>query len=598
MAFVLFKVLDPRGFVSPDNVDYALGQTFFADSRSVADAIASGFITPVNPQDVQTITFNGTPLPPVGLGPTGPTGPPGPTGPMNPNATGLATTGSPVNVGSAAPPTTGQLLTATSATTATWQTLPSFIRADGTVAFTADQTLAGFKLTNVANPTLAQDASTKNYVDVLDAENVKRNGTVPFTANQSLGSFKLTNVLDPTAAQDAATKNYVDLADAAFIKHNGTVAFTGNQSLGGFKLTSVLDPTAAQDAATKNYVDTADATLIHANGSVAFTADQSLGGFKLTNLANPTVAQDAATKTYVDTATGGATLQSAYNNGAAITLGANGPVALTKSAVDATAGLTVTVTGGTGPAAIFSGAPVVASSVYAPAATALNLGDSATTRWTINTSGHLVAASDNTLDIGASGATRPRTAYLGTSLIAPLVSNDAALSITTTASNGNITLDPHGTGIVALAADVTTTGKVTNYNGVATAGWGLPSIYANGRVTAQSAANASVSSYTVGAADGSFEVQGLVNVTASTTHSFSMTVAYTDEDSVAQTATFVFQKNDGSTTTTITDTTSTGPYYSSMLRIRAKASTSITVATSGTFTSVTYNAEAGIKQVA
>jgi hypothetical protein len=38
-------------------------------------------------------------------------------------ATSLDTTGAAVNVGSAAPPTTGQVLQATSATTATWQTL-------------------------------------------------------------------------------------------------------------------------------------------------------------------------------------------------------------------------------------------------------------------------------------------------------------------------------------------------------------------------------------------------------------------------------------------------------------------------------------------
>ncbi len=38
-------------------------------------------------------------------------------------------------------------------------------------------------------------------------------------ADVSLNSHKLTNVLDPTAAQDAATKNYVDLAVAALDEH-------------------------------------------------------------------------------------------------------------------------------------------------------------------------------------------------------------------------------------------------------------------------------------------------------------------------------------------------------------------------------------------
>ena len=39
---------------------------------------------------------------------------------------------------------------------------------------------------------------------------IRVDGTRAFTGNQSMGSFKLTNVLDPENAQDAATKAYVD----------------------------------------------------------------------------------------------------------------------------------------------------------------------------------------------------------------------------------------------------------------------------------------------------------------------------------------------------------------------------------------------------
>lgn len=41
------------------------------------------------------------------------------------------------------------------------------------------------------------------------------NGSIPFSGNQSMGSNKLTNLLDPTGAQDATTKSYVDSALAA-----------------------------------------------------------------------------------------------------------------------------------------------------------------------------------------------------------------------------------------------------------------------------------------------------------------------------------------------------------------------------------------------
>lgn len=41
-----------------------------------------------------------------------------------------------------------------------------------------------------------------------------------------------------------------------------------------------------------------------------------------------------------------------------------------------------------------------------------------TSRWTVQSNGHLFATSDNSHDIGASGATRPRTIYVGTDVIA------------------------------------------------------------------------------------------------------------------------------------------------------------------------------------
>lgn len=50
---------------------------------------------------------------------------------------------------------------------------------------------------------------------------------------------------------------------------------------------------------------------------------------------------------------------------------------------------------------------------------ALGLGTAATTRWNVSSSGHLLAEADNTYDIGASGATRPRSFYFATAIIGP-----------------------------------------------------------------------------------------------------------------------------------------------------------------------------------
>jgi hypothetical protein len=321
-------------------------------------------------------------------------------------------------------------------------------------AASANVALGGNKLSGVADPTLAQDAATKNYVDVatgaitnltngnvyignssnvatavpvtgdviitnagvttigtgkvtdakLDKTNIPLSGFGAASANVALGGNKLSGVADPTLAQDAATKNYVDAATGAitnltngnvYIGNSSNVAtsvpFTGdvtitnagvttigtgkvtdakldktniplsgfgaasaNVALGGNKLSGVADPTLAQDAATKNYVDSATgaitnltngnvyignssnvATAVPVTGDVTITntgvtaigtgkvtdgkldktniplsgfgaavAAVDLGSNKLTNVTDPTLAQDAATKSYVDSATG------------------------------------------------------------------------------------------------------------------------------------------------------------------------------------------------------------------------------------------------------------------------------------------------------
>ncbi len=121
---------------------------------------------------------------------------------------------------------------------------------------------------------------------------------------------------------------------------------------------------------------------------------------------------------------------------------------------------------------------------------------------------------------------------------------------------------------------------------------------ATGRSTAQTAAVASVATYTVGASDASFLVAANVNVTAATTASITVTVTYTDETNTSRTTTFSFVQNGVAVPIqTITNVTGTGAYSSSVISIRCKAATAITIATVGTFTSVTYNVEGHISQI-
>jgi hypothetical protein len=64
-------------------------------------------------------------------------------------------------------------------------------------------------------------------LDTVEAAYINRNGSVAFTANQSMGGFRLTNLAAPTTSTDAATRAYVDSAVSSLgsvFNYVGTVA--------------------------------------------------------------------------------------------------------------------------------------------------------------------------------------------------------------------------------------------------------------------------------------------------------------------------------------------------------------------------------------
>jgi hypothetical protein len=126
---------------------------------------------------------------------------------------------------------------------------------------------------------------------------------------------------------------------------------------------------------------------------------------------------------------------------------------------------------------------------------------------------------------------------------------------------------------------------------------GVVKVHKSSRSTGQTAAVGSVFTYTLPATDASFEVLANVLVTTSSAEAFTVTVAYTDEGNTARTLTLNFQLVGGVIGTGINFANGAVPYEGIPVRIRAKASTAITIATTGTFTGATYNVEGGITQI-
>jgi len=179
-------------------------------------------------------------------------------------------------------------------------------------------------INNVSDPTTAQQAATKNYVDTQVANLVDSAPGTLDTLNELAAALGDDPNFSTTITTSIATK--LPLA-------GGTM--TGAIAMGTNKITGLGDPTANQDAATKTYVDTQrDTRLALAGGTM--TGAISMGSNLITNVTDPSSAQDAATKNYIDTLFG-STTDAATSAAAAATSASNAATSETNAANSATA---------------------------------------------------------------------------------------------------------------------------------------------------------------------------------------------------------------------------------------------------------------------
>jgi hypothetical protein len=174
-----------------------------------------------------------------------------------------------------------------------------------------------------------------------------------------------------------------------------------------------------------------------------------------------------------------------------------------------------------------------------------------------------------------------------------------AITETATGSGAKNALDiqkPVGTSLFTI----NNAGNIITQGGISAGGIGVPAIRSYVRSTALIAASGTQATFTP-TADGSFIVGFNVLVTTATTHTFTVTCAYTDEGNNARTATLDFVLvAGGAPGTSITNTNGTVPYMGIPQQIRVKGGTAITLqsAAGGTYTTVVYNLETWIQQIA
>lgn len=143
---------------------------------------------------------------------------------------------------------------------------------------------------------------------------------------------------------------------------------------------------------------------------------------------------------------------------------------------------------------------------------------------------------------------------------------------------------------------ITMAGKLTTYNGIATAGLGVPAIVSTGHQHLTNGTNTSEASYSV-PADGFYEVGAEVTTVSGSNFNFQVEVSWTYDESNAVSQDLLYCKGTGAAFVIQNSDGTPHDYPMCPLVVYAKSGTTISVGAFGTFTSVVFDLGCWIKRI-
>jgi hypothetical protein len=210
-----------------------------------------------------------------------------------------------------------------------------------------------------------------------------------------------------------------------------------------------------------------------------------------------------------------------------------------------------------------------------------------------NRDGALGGTFNPTTDYDRTGATDRGGVYVSSTLAAPVILG-ATMTGTTTIGAG-LTLTTPNIG-AATGTSLALAGTITGYNGIATAGNGVSAIRAAAHLVGQTAAVASVATYTA-PVDTTLIVDVSILVTTSSGENFTVAMSYTDSNGTPRVATLPLRLLTGVNVLVVNFANGAIPYAGASQQFRVTGGTAATVSTQGTFTGCTYRISANIKEV-